>query len=461
MSNKLYDDADWLERKYWDEGLTQREIGELAGVTKGIISKFMRKHEIETRSSAESRHFREEKPHDSREWLVRRYVDDRMTLSEIADEAGVTTGTVYNRFQDFDIETRGRHEKRVSEEFENLNNEEWLRQKYEVEKLGMGTIANEANSSRTAVRRRLKKFNIDIRTVSQANIAANTDQSSPLRNPEWLHDRYNAQRLSTPEIADELDVTPAKVGIWMERHGIKRRDLSVSNRMAKLGEAYDYFENPEWLREEYLNKERSCQDIAKDFDVTSTAVLYALERADISRRDHEEVTELRVGEGYKLLKDDEWMETQYQIRERSTYDIAEELDVAHGTVTRQLERIGIPRRGGKAYIEHLDHHVRSEWELAIADMLVDIGIQYEYEPDKIDIGDGVNYIPDFVTEEFIIEVKGKLYEADEYFKAERMMEMFPNKQYVVIGLELPADIHIPWEERHTLRNKLRPDTVRD
>jgi len=47
---RRYHDAEWLEQKYHEEGLTQREIAELCGVSPSAIRKWMDRNDIETRA---------------------------------------------------------------------------------------------------------------------------------------------------------------------------------------------------------------------------------------------------------------------------------------------------------------------------------------------------------------------------------------------------------------------------
>jgi hypothetical protein len=98
--------------------------------------------------------------------------------------------------------------------------------------------------------------------------------------------------------------------------------------------------------------------------------------------------------------------------------------------------------------DHLDHRVDSVSELKIAELLVDAGVEYKNEGMTIQYGDGRTYTPDFVTEEYVIEVKGedwgKIYdkEVTAKQKARAAMNSLDDRAYVVIGEELPADIHI-------------------
>ena len=107
--------------------------------------------------------------------------------------------------------------------------------------------------------------------------------------------------------------------------------------------------------------------------------------------------------------------------------------------------------------DYLDHRVDSVQELVIADMLLDAGVEYENEGIVITYDDGRTYTPDFVTEDYVIEYKGqdwgKMYdkEVTAKDKAEAAMNALNKREYVVVGIELPADIHISWEERETIR----------
>ena len=103
--------------------------------------------------------------------------------------------------------------------------------------------------------------------------------------------------------------------------------------------------------------------------------------------------------------------------------------------------------------DHLDHLARSGYEVEVAEMLLDIGIEYEYEGLVIEYENDRTYTPDFVTDEYVIEVKGYVHR-NEVELAEIALEKLENKRYVVIqadGPKLPADIHIPWDERENLR----------
>lgn len=109
-----YRDPDTLERLYHDEKMTMAEIGEKFGVSQSAITGAFQEHDIETRSTIESREIRDtltgpekDGPHTDPEWLREKYIDEELTLEEVADEAGnVTSGTILRQMDKHGIERR-------------------------------------------------------------------------------------------------------------------------------------------------------------------------------------------------------------------------------------------------------------------------------------------------------------------------------------------------------------------
>jgi replication factor C small subunit len=98
-------------------------------------------------------------------------------------------------------------------------------------------------------------------------------------------------------------------------------------------------------------------------------------------------------------------------------------------------------------VEELSHMVRSSWEEAVGKLLVDEGIHYRYEQ-EFELSEG-SYYSDFTVDQAVIEVKGWANERA-IEQAEQFIELFPSYRYIVVGNELPCDVHIPWEDRERL-----------
>ena len=79
-----YRDRDWLERQYHDRGLSQREIGELCGVSATTIRKQMKEFEIETREVKGENHGMYGK---ERSEEVKERISEKLTGREFSDES--------------------------------------------------------------------------------------------------------------------------------------------------------------------------------------------------------------------------------------------------------------------------------------------------------------------------------------------------------------------------------------
>jgi hypothetical protein len=145
-------------------------------------------------------------------------------------------------------------------------------------------------------------------------------------------------------------------------------------------------------------------------------------------------------------------------------DMAEKSQYSHGAYrskfgswTEALEEANLdPHR--VYFPDHLDHKVRSTYEEEVANILLEVGIEYGYESLVIEYGEDRIYTPDFVTDRYVIEVKGfaRTYDTrpGDIKKGRIALENLENKQYVVLqnsGPEVPADIYIPWKKREELK----------
>ena len=156
-----------LRRMYWDEYMSQIEIGEVCGVSHRAISYYMKKYRIESRSNSESRLGRlRRQPTNllklSKEELCQMYYDDQMTQSEIAEVCGVTQEAISIWMKSYDIQARTRSEVRPVNPSK-LSKEE-LEEMYWIEWMSQKEIANEVGVGWWIISSLMKEYNIDSRT---------------------------------------------------------------------------------------------------------------------------------------------------------------------------------------------------------------------------------------------------------------------------------------------------------
>jgi len=96
------------------------------------------------------------------------------------------------------------------------------------------------------------------------------------RDEEWLREQYVNEGRSTYDIADECGCSSTTVNRWLEKHAIKTRPSS--------GLPPDMLTDEGWLREQYVEEERSTRDIADECGCGSSTISRWLKRHGIGTR---------------------------------------------------------------------------------------------------------------------------------------------------------------------------------
>jgi len=114
------------------------------------------------------------KSYKNKEWLKNKYLEKELSSVQIANDCGVCASTICRKLKKFDIHVRTRKEAinshhKVNRENHKYKNEEWLKKKYIDEKLNSYKIAKLCNITGNAtIYNWLRKFNIPIRSYSEA-----------------------------------------------------------------------------------------------------------------------------------------------------------------------------------------------------------------------------------------------------------------------------------------------------
>lgn len=94
--------------------------------------------------------------------------------------------------------------------------------------------------------------------------------------------------------------------------------------------------DPIWLREQYVDKSRSYQDIASELGCNSETVRLRAKSLGIKSRGTSEASAFNINE--------DWLREQYELKERSFRDIAKEVGCDSATVIRYAKMVGIQSR---------------------------------------------------------------------------------------------------------------------
>lgn len=212
----LLHDKDWLHQKYVTEKLSSVAIGKIVGCGAGCVITALYRRGIKTRSVKETVH----RGHKGFEcpflndpiWLKQKYKKEKLNSYEIAALANTNQHSVMCALQYHKIKTRSfseaaKNRKSFWRKYEELNDKVWLYQRYVEEQKSSIAIANLIGTTATSVIKALKKFEIEVRSSSEAsNLITKESKYSVLNDPDLLNKMYTEDKLSTIAISEILGV---------------------------------------------------------------------------------------------------------------------------------------------------------------------------------------------------------------------------------------------------------------
>lgn len=144
-----------------------------------------------------------------------------------------------------------------------------------------------------------------------------------LNDPDWLRDQYLERGRTQASIAAEVGCHPEAVARALARHDIRRNLRRLADVPA------------DWLARQYQDEGRSIVDIARELHLSPTSVRRALAEAGIPVDD---------GRLPAVLDDPDWLAAQ---ADRTNQDIARQLGVGTQAVDAARARHGLRRRRGR------------------------------------------------------------------------------------------------------------------
>lgn len=141
-------------------------------------------------------------------------------ISKIGDELNVSHATVTYYINKFKLEFRNiKFGKDLTESVRLMSDEQWMKQKYEMELLSMGDIGTILDVDERTVAFYFKKFNIKIR--KNPGRYKNFIKSVHLiSDKDWCIDQYKTQQKPLRKIAKELGVNEDTLSLKFRDHGI-------------------------------------------------------------------------------------------------------------------------------------------------------------------------------------------------------------------------------------------------
>jgi len=115
--------------------------------------------------------------------------------------------------------------------------------------------------------------------------------SKPYKDKDTLVELYIEKGMSQTEIGEKYGVTAATISYWLNKN-----DIPTPGGGPKV--QYPKLRDKNWLREEYIRKQKSSRDIAEELGADKSVVLKGLRKCGIERRDTPEATMLGMDTGH-------------------------------------------------------------------------------------------------------------------------------------------------------------------
>ena len=253
------------------------------------------------------------------EWLREQYKDKKRSTYEIAEECGCWPSTVSKWLKRYGVETRGQNRKTPDQ----LKKKAWLRKQYLDKEQTQAEIAEQCGCAPPTVSQWLTRHNIKTRSKG-ARVSDNR-----LENESWLHTQYVVKKRSPGEIAQECECSLTTVNRWLDLHGLDKNNGSDT--------ATEGLKNEEWLREQYIDKEKTQKEIGQKCDRSKTAVCIAMRKHGIKAREQNKP-------GFAKLESESWLREQYVEKNQSVREISEAYNCDVQTVIIHLRKHGIQAR---------------------------------------------------------------------------------------------------------------------
>lgn len=248
MTEKLYQDKDWLYEQYWKYGKSQANIATIAGCTGSTIGYWLRKHKIPLRTPSEARaranrikakdprwlkkvveanrdperrakiseaaHLMWQDPEyrQRQKEISRRLAQDPEWLKKVSDGTRHALQNPQRRKKISDA-LRQRHE----QDDKIYKDEAWLRELYLQQEQTLPTMADIAGCSISTISRQLAKYGI--RKIDER------DPEAAYLDQDWLYKMYWTDQKSLDQVARLAKCSIATIHYWMDKFNIPRRPL--------------------------------------------------------------------------------------------------------------------------------------------------------------------------------------------------------------------------------------------
>lgn len=120
--SRKYGNREWLRQRYVEDNMSIEDIAEMCNVNVKTVSQHLINRNIVDGPSSQRHKYGR---FNVKQWLQQKYDEEKMSISEISRECRVSSGLISERLDDFGIEKRNTISKeKDNERTTNVNDEE-------------------------------------------------------------------------------------------------------------------------------------------------------------------------------------------------------------------------------------------------------------------------------------------------------------------------------------------------
>ena len=213
-----------------------------------------------------------------------------------------------------------------------LNDKTWLEEQYLKREKSATLIAKELGVGHKTIYTALKNHNIARRERSEA-FANNKEGIKLLKDEHWLNEEYIQKRKSTNQIAKEIGVSKRTVCVYVKKHNITPRE-DIEYRISNP-KTLKSLSDPKWLRENYLAQQKTTSDMANELGVSPHTIISRLKQFGIPIKDNSE-SHLKNPDVHEKLQDAKWLEQEYVKSRKTLQQIGKENGVSLRPIKKAL-----------------------------------------------------------------------------------------------------------------------------
>ena len=227
------------------------------------------------------------------------YCEKELSIREIADRTSSSHGQVSYLITKLGIDVRGPNGGLDDAPW---RDEQTLRELYHGQGLNCEEVGDELGVAKSTINKWMQRNGIERRDIAKAHgilkkhPAEGPRDTTPdeLTEEKWLREKHHQERMSTHEIAEELDCSRSCVSNWLDKHGIKtHKGVMSGGDHPNSGPHTETLSDADKLRQLYHEEGLTLDEIGNKIGCSGKAVWDWMNRHGISRRSMSEA----VGSG--------------------------------------------------------------------------------------------------------------------------------------------------------------------